>query len=661
MGKIKTLALASIMLSSTVLGTSPLIVQAKANAAPSITATKALTQSTTSTAVAAKGTATTFADLKNNTTMKVAPIFGKSGSDFNTDLANELNITTSKTDTTQIPMTVVESNKFGFATKVTFTSGDTTKTVNVQYDYAKPTVSFSNSSQVMNFTTKTAPAQTDFYKDVVNKDVTAASDNKTDAKGVENAPTLLTDMSTSDITDPGTYTVAYTPKDNYTTGDTVNRTINVFGEPDWTQLDGRKVAIGDTTAIDTPYIISNAQGQKFSVAITTGKDTLTSQTDAATDNAVTYTATPIDANGNVVNDSSTGKPMATSTEEATIATVDTTETPKAIPYTISFKNADGNIVGTTTGDFDSTADTKTITIDAPEGYALKNASDATYTVDTTDLTKTPISKSVDVVPAELSYTVNYVDKDSGKTIDTTNATGTYGSYISLKAPKDYELANVVDRGFTLKTDKYVRTVYVTKSNVPYVITFLDQDTGRTIGITTGEGADGEDVTLTAPDGYSFINADDIQMTINKDNPNKSIEVAPNSSDFLGTITTYPNSGYTDLYSSKGTLLDDVVLSDNSSWITDKKVYINGVKFFRVATNEYVKASDAYLYTPMSKIAQTNGKTVTKVYDSKGNLLDDRALATNSAWKVDKAARINGNKMYRVATNEWVNAKDVTIL
>ncbi|WP_125590262.1 SLAP domain-containing protein [Companilactobacillus jidongensis] len=659
MGKIKTLALTGIMLSSTVLGASPLIVQA--TTAPAITAKSALTEATTSTAVT-KGTATTFADLKNNATMSVAPIFGKSGTAFNTDLANELNITTSSTDTTQIPMTVVESNKFGFATKVTFTSGTTTKTVNVQYSYAKPTVAFGkdNVSQVMNFTTKTAPAQTDFAKDVVNKDVTAATTNGTDAKGVKNSATLLTDMSTSDIQDAGTYTVAYTPKDNYTTGDTVNRTVNVFAEPDWTQIADRQIAMGDKAAATNPYIISNSQGQKFSVAVTTGSiDTTT-----AGDNDVTYTATAIDANGNVLKDSSTGKAMTWSETDAKVTVVNPTDTTvaKAIPYTISFKNADGNIVGNQSGTFDSTADTKTITIAAPEGYSLKNTADATYTVDTTDFKTTPISKSVDVVPASLKYTVDYVDEATGKTVKTdADQTGTYGSYISLTAPDGYELSNVVDRGFTLKTDGYKRTVYVTKKNVSYVITFLDQETGRTIGITTGEGADGDDVTLTAPDGYSFINADDIQMTINKDNPNKSIEVAPNTSDFMGTLTTYPNSGYTDLYSSKGTLLDDVVLSDNSSWITDKKIYINGVKYYRVATNEYVKASDAYLYTPMSKIVQTNSKANTKVYDSKGTLVDDRALATNSSWKIDKAARINGNKMYRVATNEWVKATDVTMI
>ncbi|WP_125565969.1 SLAP domain-containing protein [Companilactobacillus insicii] len=710
MGKIKTLALTSIMLSSTVLGASPLIVQAKEKAAPTITATRALTEATTSTPTAAKGTATTFADLKNNATMSVAPIFGKSGSDFNTDLANELNITTSKTDTTQIPMTVVESNKFGFATKVTFTNGDKTKAVNVQYNYAKPTVSFGkdNASQVMNFTTKTAPAQTDFASKVVNKDVTATTTNGTDAKGVKNSATLLTDMSTSDIQDPGSYTVTYTPRDNYTTGDAVNRTVNVFGEPDWTQLDNYKITAGDTAGVSGKVVINNKHGQKFLVTTTAVDGTTENKYGTAADfNAakagtysVKYSAQAIDDNGNLLKDSSTGNALTFDDDNpATIQVVDPDGTGvTSLPYTINF-TYDKNIVGTQFGttdnnlvkpdapsteesankssDTDKTTDSQveegeteqpaskadatepntTVDVKAPTGYTLAKSTDSPYTF--TDAKRTV---DIDVVPASLKYTVNYVDEATGKTVKTDkDQTGTYGSYISLKAPEGYELSNVVDRGFTLKKDGYERTVYVSKRNVSYVITFLDQETGRTIGITTGEGADGDDVTLTAPDGYSFINADDIQMTINKDNPNKSIEVAPNSSDFMGTLTTYPNSGYTDLYSSKGKLLDDVVLSSNSNWITDKKIYVDGVKYYRVATNEYVKASDSYLYTPMSKIAQTNGKAHTKVYDSKGTLVNDRALATNSAWKVDKAARINGHKMYRVATNEWVMASDVTIL
>ncbi|KRK79089.1 hypothetical protein FD03_GL001452 [Companilactobacillus nodensis DSM 19682 = JCM 14932 = NBRC 107160] len=697
MGKIKTLALTGIMLSSTVLGASPLIVQAKETAAPSITATNALSQATTSTATAAKGTATTFKDLENNATMSVAPIFGKSGSDFNTDLANELNITTSSTDTTQIPMTVVDSNKFGFATKVTFTSGDTTKTVNVQYNYAKPTVAFGkdNASQVMNFTTKTAPEQVNFAKDVVNKDVTAATTNGTDAKGVKNSATLLTDMSTSDIQDPGSYTVTYTAKDNYTTGDAVNRTVNVFAEPDWTQLKGRQITSGDTVGAKGQFVIKNSQGQKFLVTTTAVDGTTENDYGKAADFAlakagiysVKYSAQAIDDKGNKLTDSSTGKAMTFNDDNpATVQVVDATSSDtEKLPYTINF-TYDKNIVDTQTGTTDNNlvtpeepagsstasdttdktnattrADTATpnttVDVKAPTGFTLAKSTDTPH-----EFTDANRSIEVPVVPASLKYTVTYIDEATGKTVKTDkDQTGTYGSYISLTAPEGYELSNVVDRGFTLKKDGYERTVYVTKRNVSYVITFVDQETGRTIGITTGEGADGDDVTLTAPDGYSFLNADDMQMTINKDNPNKSIEVAPNTSDFMGTITTYPNKGYTDLYSNKGTLLDDVVVSSNSSWITDKKVYINGVKYYRVATNQYIKASDAYLYTPISKIAQINGKTNAKVYDSKGTLINDRALATNSAWKADKAARINGEKMYRVATNEWVKDSDVSLL
>ncbi|WP_164506027.1 SLAP domain-containing protein [Companilactobacillus insicii] len=45
-------------------------------------------------------------------------------------------------------------------------------------------------------------------------------------------------------------------------------------------------------------------------------------------------------------------------------------------------------------------------------------------------------------------------------------------------------------------------------------------------------------------------------------------------------------------------------------------------------------------------------------NSKGQLNKIRALASNTSWVTDKTAMINGVKMYRVATNEWVAASDI---
>ncbi|WP_125763368.1 SLAP domain-containing protein [Companilactobacillus hulinensis] len=691
MGKIKILALTSIMLSSTLLGASPLIVQAKS--ASKIAVQNALIESTTATKSTNASVGTTFKDLKDNTTMSVAPIFGKTGSEFNAKLADELNVVDSSDTTTLMPMTVVNKNKFGFVTKVTYTNGDTIKTVNVEYNFAKPTVVFANNSQTMNFTTGTVPAENKFYSDINDKGVSAATTNGDDANGTKNEAKLSSDIPTTDMTAAGSYTIAYTPKDAYATGDTVNRTVNVIAAPDWSEIANRSVAMGDTNAVKNPFIIKNSKGQLFSVAPSAAIDV-----SKAGEQGVEYTATAIDKNGNALLDSSTGKAMTWTNKDSKVTVVDPATDSTKVPYTISFVNENGKVVGQQTGEYNSTGTTdsnasadatedtdsdelteptpadatttkkttkatttaadKTITITAPEGFTLKTASDATYTVGT-DLTK--ISKSVDVVPSSLSYTVKYIDKDTGKTVGTpVEATGTYGDYIPVSAPTGYELANVVDRGFTLKTDKYEKDVYVKKSNVQYTVTFVDQESGKTVGITTGKGADGEDVTLTAPKGFAFVNANDMQFSINKDNPDMSLLVTPSKSEFLGTITTYPKNGTVNLYDKNGKELDDIVLSQNSNWITDQKVYIDNVKYYRVATNQYVKASDVYLYTPLSKIATTNGNGNTTVYDSKGAVITDRALGKNTSWKADKAAKIKGSLMYRVATNEWVKLSDVTL-
>jgi len=52
------------------------------------------------------------------------------------------------------------------------------------------------------------------------------------------------------------------------------------------------------------------------------------------------------------------------------------------------------------------------------------------------------------------------------------------------------------------------------------------------------------------------------------------------------------------------------------------------------------------------------KHMALLYTLDGNQVKNRALAGNSAWYSDRYATINGQTMYRVATNEWVSANDL---
>jgi len=70
-----------------------------------------------------------------------------------------------------------------------------------------------------------------------------------------------------------------------------------------------------------------------------------------------------------------------------------------------------------------------------------------------------------------------------------------------------------------------------------------------------------------------------------------------------------------------------------------------------------------VYHTTSNTNEVFSKTVTTnkqatLFTDEGKKITNRALIENSSWRVDKAAVINGQKMYHVATNEWVAASDV---
>ncbi|WP_338231135.1 SLAP domain-containing protein [Companilactobacillus muriivasis] len=126
------------------------------------------------------------------------------------------------------------------------------------------------------------------------------------------------------------------------------------------------------------------------------------------------------------------------------------------------------------------------------------------------------------------------------------------------------------------------------------------------------------------------------------------------------IRTYNDSEKT-LYKAENIVISNETLAPSSSWITDRETYvINNTKYYRVATNEFVNADDVYVYSPVSMVVTTHANQYTTVYNAKGAAVTDRSLNSDSSWKVDSITYINGDKYYRVATNEFVKASDVDI-
>ncbi len=126
------------------------------------------------------------------------------------------------------------------------------------------------------------------------------------------------------------------------------------------------------------------------------------------------------------------------------------------------------------------------------------------------------------------------------------------------------------------------------------------------------------------------------------------------------IRTY-NDSEKALYKAEDIVISNETLAPSSSWMTDRETYvINNTKYYRVATNEFVNADDVYIYSPVSMVVTTHSNQYTTLYDAKGVAVTNRSLNSNSSWKTDSITYINGDKYYRVATNEFVKASDVDV-
>lgn len=103
-------------------------------------------------------------------------------------------------------------------------------------------------------------------------------------------------------------------------------------------------------------------------------------------------------------------------------------------------------------------------------------------------------------------------------------------------------------------------------------------------------------------------------------------------------------------------INNRALEAGSSWFSDKEVSIDGVTYFRVATNEWVRSDKVYEYQDHKSIVRTNKKLeMIPLVDAKGKTVSNRALAPDTSWRTDRSIVINNQTFHRVATNEFVSA------
>lgn len=116
-----------------------------------------------------------------------------------------------------------------------------------------------------------------------------------------------------------------------------------------------------------------------------------------------------------------------------------------------------------------------------------------------------------------------------------------------------------------------------------------------------------------------------------------------------TIQTHHGTNTT-LNTLSGTIVKNRALKANSNWYASGYVMIDGQKYYRVSTNEWIQEDHGVKYEAMSGVVTAN--ETAQLYSSKGKK-SHRALMRGAKFVTDKIGTVNGETMYRVASDEWV--------
>lgn len=213
------------------------------------------------------------------------------------------------------------------------------------------------------------------------------------------------------------------------------------------------------------------------------------------------------------------------------------------------------------------------------------------------------------------------------------------------------------------------TISITVANAQ----LYDQDgqilTGRTLNFQTDWKVDYQN-TLASGSYYrvatnEFVKASDVKVLINTPG------IAENNDQGMGQIVLRDyaltiTSPQAQVYDMNGNPMSRALTKD-TSWKVGMQNNLPSGTYYSVSTNEFVKASDIYLYqNTQTPTVKPNVNTVTvhtntpaQVYDQNGQAITGYGLAPNSAWITDNYIIIDKVGYYRVANNEYVCVTDVT--
>ncbi|MFD1471633.1 SLAP domain-containing protein [Companilactobacillus mishanensis] len=270
----------------------------------------------------------------------------------------------------------------------------------------------------------------------------------------------------------------------------------------------------------------------------------------------------------------------------------------------------------------------------------------------------------------ISNTINYYDQQ-GKLIVSKVVYGSLQDTIKLNTPKGYINPDNFNEYIPFKKDKTIRNIRV----VPKIATGSTSVTDN-----SGEGTTTETNGSNKPEGSTHSSNN---FTVNENSSSNSSSL-PNISetnsgtnaannvpdmnldknidekeveDFETVVSTHMMNNSIPIFQINGKQ-SGRNLAINTDWVVDKKTMINGELYYRVSTNEWVKAAHVFEYTKVIQNVNTKSEGISFLYNSRGERLTAHSLTANTSWYSDRTAMINGKLHYRVSTAEWLSAEDV---
>ncbi|WP_338231249.1 SLAP domain-containing protein [Companilactobacillus muriivasis] len=261
--------------------------------------------------------------------------------------------------------------------------------------------------------------------------------------------------------------------------------------------------------------------------------------------------------------------------------------------------------------------------------------DSTDTVDAGTLVETSLPKGYEFVDSDYIYSINAISDDSVELVSLVKKisdSGNSGGSGNNSGNSNNKPGNVTTINESISTHPSSKDIPIYDNN--------GNATGKTIP-TNSDFSTTQKMTLDGKTYYritdnQWVNADDAYIYY--DNPT-------NVKTFYDSVKK--------LVTSSNKAISDRMLDHDSDWYTDRYTYINNQKYYRIATNEWVSASDAFEYKLANNVVQPSSNA--KLYDDRGTFVKN---APSYSLKTDKVSTINGVQMYRVATNQWLPVTDV---